>query len=406
MSNIFSLGMLQVVNYILPIIVIPFLVSTIGLENVGILATVSAVISYFQICIDYGFSLTATRAIAKANNDTNQKNLITSSVILIKLTLATLLFMFFLVIIETFNSFKGLGFLFILAYVTAIVNSLFPQWHFQGIEKMHFITITNTIPKVLTTLVLFLLVRDKSDVILVQWCYLIGALITLLWAYGILKTKESFSLRFSVESYKEQLSYGKNIFFARLFSTLYKNSNILIIGLFVSPTLVGVYTIAERIVRSCQTMQNVIGDSIYPKVAAGSNLSFKYLNFNNKKYIAYITGFYAFSSLAFLLFSDIIAKILVKNDWADISHQLKIMSCVFFFGGLNYFFGILGLVARGYNFYFSGSVLITGIANIFLCFYLTSQFSISGASISMVLSEVILLLMIIFFLKKVKEPIR
>ncbi|EPR9108571.1 oligosaccharide flippase family protein, partial [Cronobacter sakazakii] len=278
LSNIFSLGMLQVVNYILPIIVIPFLVSTIGLENVGILATVSAVISYFQICIDYGFSLTATRAIAKANNDTNQKNLITSSVILIKLTLATLLFMFFLVIIETFNSFKGLGFLFILAYVTAIVNSLFPQWHFQGIEKMHFITITNTIPKVLTTLVLFLLVRDKSDVILVQWCYLIGALITLLWAYGILKTKESFSLRFSVESYKEQLSYGKNIFFARLFSTLYKNSNILIIGLFVSPTLVGVYTIAERIVRSCQTMQNVIVDSIYPKVAAGSNLSFKYLN--------------------------------------------------------------------------------------------------------------------------------
>ncbi|ELY3763688.1 oligosaccharide flippase family protein, partial [Cronobacter sakazakii] len=94
LSNIFSLGMLQVVNYILPIIVIPFLVSTIGLENVGILATVSAVISYFQICIDYGFSLTATRAIAKANNDTNQKNLITSSVILIKLTLATLLFMF------------------------------------------------------------------------------------------------------------------------------------------------------------------------------------------------------------------------------------------------------------------------------------------------------------------------
>ncbi|MBF3339698.1 oligosaccharide flippase family protein, partial [Leptospira borgpetersenii serovar Hardjo-bovis] len=134
-----------------------------------------------------------------------------------------------------------------------IVNSLFPQWHFQGIEKMHFITITNTIPKVLTTLVLFLLVRDKSDVILVQLCYLIGALITLLWAYGILKTKESFSLRFSVESYKEQLSYGKNIFFARLFSTLYKNSNILIIGLFVSPTLVGIYTIAERIVRSCQT---------------------------------------------------------------------------------------------------------------------------------------------------------
>ncbi|EKA5403630.1 polysaccharide biosynthesis C-terminal domain-containing protein, partial [Cronobacter sakazakii] len=66
----------------------------------------------------------------------------------------------------------------------------------------------------------------------------------------------------------------------------------------------------------------------------------------------------------------------------------------------------LGLVARGYNFYFSGSVLITGIANIFLCFYLTSQFSISGASISMVLSEVILLLMIIFFLKKVKESIR
>ncbi|XCN85982.1 oligosaccharide flippase family protein [Klebsiella pneumoniae] len=52
--NFASLGTMQVINYIVPILLTPFLVMKIGIANVGITATSMAVATYIQLFIDYG----------------------------------------------------------------------------------------------------------------------------------------------------------------------------------------------------------------------------------------------------------------------------------------------------------------------------------------------------------------
>ncbi|MDX7018720.1 oligosaccharide flippase family protein, partial [Klebsiella aerogenes] len=45
------------------------------------------------------------------------------------------------------------------------------------------------------------------------------------------------------------LKDGWYIFQSKIFSTLYKNSNIIILGFFANPTTVGLYSLLERVIR-------------------------------------------------------------------------------------------------------------------------------------------------------------
>ncbi|WP_142764117.1 oligosaccharide flippase family protein, partial [Klebsiella pneumoniae] len=73
----------------------------------------------------------------------------------------------------------------------------------------------------------------------------------------------------SFKDINKQLKDGYSIFVARIASGLYKNFNVLILGFFAGTAAVGAYSIAERILRSAQMVQNVIGDTLYPSFAKG-----------------------------------------------------------------------------------------------------------------------------------------
>jgi PST family polysaccharide transporter len=86
-ENMFALGFVQAINYILPLLVLPYLARVLGAENFGVYILAQALAFYFVVLTDYGFKFTATQIIALHRDDPEKSSKIFSSVIQIKLFL-------------------------------------------------------------------------------------------------------------------------------------------------------------------------------------------------------------------------------------------------------------------------------------------------------------------------------
>ena len=62
--NIFSLYVLQGSNYLIPLMVFPYLVRVLGPAEYGRIGLATTVVQYLCLFVDFGFNLTASRAIA------------------------------------------------------------------------------------------------------------------------------------------------------------------------------------------------------------------------------------------------------------------------------------------------------------------------------------------------------
>ena len=65
LTDTFSLTILQFANQIIPIILIPFLTSRLGIEKYGLIAVSLTAINGLKIFVDFGFDLTGTDLISK-----------------------------------------------------------------------------------------------------------------------------------------------------------------------------------------------------------------------------------------------------------------------------------------------------------------------------------------------------
>ena len=68
--NFVALGIVQGANFLLPIIIIPYVITKIGADGFGTVSVAQVIIMFFTNIADYGFNLTATRDVSlnKENN--------------------------------------------------------------------------------------------------------------------------------------------------------------------------------------------------------------------------------------------------------------------------------------------------------------------------------------------------
>jgi len=310
LKNVISLSGLQLVTYIFPIIILPYLFRVIGPEKFGLIAFAQAFVQYFMILTDYGFSVSATKDISiHIDNKLKICNVI-SAVMTIKTILAILSFLILCLAVFFIPRFKEDWMVYILSFGVVIGNTFFPAWFFQGSEKMKYTAKINIIGEFAYAFGILIFIRNPHDYLLVPIITSLSAILTGLIGQYILFTRFDVYFQFpKLHDLRQQLKAGWNVFISVLAINAYTTTRIFAVGLLTNNTLTGFYSVAEKIANAVQTFPlYAFTQAVFPRLSKIFQKS-KFKAFEIMTQIQLIT---VIISLIFLPITFILAPLIVR----------------------------------------------------------------------------------------------
>jgi len=378
-ENFLSLGILQIINYAVPLITFPYLVHVLGIEGFGLYSFIIAVINYGVLATEYGFDLSATKHISINLKNKEKLDEIFSSVIIIKSIVAFIFLIILLLLTLFFDRFSKDSYLYFIAFGLVIGQVLFPVWFFQGIEKMRYITILNALAKIIFTIAIFIFVNSKDDLVYAFLFNSLGSVIAGLLAINI--AIKDFGIKLSWQALERIIFYIKDgwyIFTSRVAVQLYQSANIIVLGLMTNNTLVGYYTIAYKIVSALSNIFSVANSALYPYISK-LYVSSKEKFFKQNIYLS-IGLFFMMLPVAIVVYiyaPKIIELISGKEANDTIVYLLRVLApmlTIILYGGQ--FTNILVILDKSKI--LNNVVIIAGIINILLVVPIIYLFSVKG----------------------------
>jgi len=391
-KNIISLFTLRGANYILPLVTVPYLVRVLGPANFGRIAFAQAFIQYFVMLTDYGFDLSATRSIARAVNDSVKISRIFNAVLWVKL----------LTMLAGFGMMSGITFivpsfhhdfpLFALCYLAVLGNALFPQWLYQGIQRMGYITAFTVIARTIAVISIFLVVRHQNQYLLAAGLMSLGmplaGILALSYAARVANIRFALPL---FDDIKHVLINGWHIFIATIGGTLYNSSNIFMLGLVAPSVVVGYFAAADKLLKALQSLIYPVSDAVYPHIAM--------LLMRSREqafaFIGKLLGLFSLSSLLIavvLIFgADQITHIAFGLQYGPSAEIIRLLSLWPLLIALNVIFGALFIVQLNLGRLLSISILIPAIVHILLLYPVARFLGAEGVAALMLLTELFVL---------------
>ena len=401
LHNVTSLSGLQLITYIFPIIILPYLFRVIGPEKFGLIAFAQAFVQYFMILTDYGFSVSATKEISLCLEDKEKVCNVISAVMTIKTILAFLSLLILCIVIYFVPRFKDDWMVYTLSFGVVIGNTLFPSWFFQGTESMKYTAKLNIIGEFVYAFGIFLLIHAPSDYLLVPTITSLSALLTGLLGQYILFTRFQATYQLpKLKDLRRQLQAGWNIFISVVAINAYTTTRVFAVGLLTNNTLTGFYSIADKIANAVQTFPlSAFSQAIFPRLSKIFHKN-KMKAFEIMKQIQLITVIVSliFLPLTFLL-SPFIIKLVCGGTYPAAILSLRLLLISVFFISSNAFRVQFLLVCGKTNIYSRIHITMAAIGLPLIIIFIYS-YSYVGAAMATAIIEAGVFTMTYFTVKK------
>jgi PST family polysaccharide transporter len=320
---------------------------------------------------------------------------------IIKFTLMIVSFILLCILVFSFNKFKTNYEVYFLTFGMVVGQVLFPQWFFQGMERMKYITFLNIFAKIIFTIAIFIFVHKQSDywkVPLINSLGFITAGILALWLI-----KKEFQVKFKLQNLKTVKDYfidGRHIFISNVAISLYTISTTFILGLFTNNTVAGYYSIADKIKSAVQGLSGPISQTIYPyiskKVKENKEEGLMFI----RKITIYIGLFSFLLSFLLFLFAPEIIHLIAGEKYERSILVLKIIAFLPFIIALSNVFGIQTMLNFNRKKAFSKILISGSVLNIILSIILVPLFQEIGSAVSVLSVEMFITISMFIYLQK------
>lgn len=272
LENLSYMSVFQIFMMVAPLITYPYLVKTLGMELYGVVLTAQMLASYATLVVDFGSTSVSARHIS-VNRDNKEKLAeILNSVLCARAGLCMLCFFLYLIIVYVVPIYRQHYLLFVITYLFTINDVLYPQFFFQGLERIKTITLLNVLTKLAFISTVFFVVKDESDYVLVPLLYGIGYIIGSSIALYIIYFK--YKIRFYIPPLKTIIYYFKDcmpIFATDLICVIKDKINYMLVGPFLGMESVVVYDLALKLNNIIGKPQSIIDTVMFPRIAKNKN---------------------------------------------------------------------------------------------------------------------------------------
>jgi len=381
-ENFLSLSSLQLFSMILPLIVLPYILRVLGYEIYGLIMFANSFIAYFISITDFSFRITATRDISVFKDSQIKLSVIFSKVLIIKSLFLLISFLLIFGVVYFYPPFYKEKILFFSASMVLLGNVLFPDWFFQGIEKMKYITITNIIIKIIFTAFIFIFINDKSDYLLYPIFFSTGQVIA--GVVGLFIAIKKYNIRFLIikpKYIKKGIKENFPIFINQFVPNLYNNTSTFLLGFLYSTDIIGVYVAIKKIIDLGVSLIGIVSRVFFPLI-------------NRKKEF--------FNKFKKIMLTLVVLMILIINIfnklifwYLDVSYIYRVeLLLILSLGLLGYAFyeiwGVNYFIIRRKDVFVMKNTIKTSIIGIVLAFPLVFYFGIIGSAINLSLTRLIL----------------
>lgn len=398
--NIVSLYLLQGLSYVIPLVVLPYLVRVLGIGTYGLVAVAQSFAQYFNILTDYGFNFSATRSIAQSKDDPAQISRIFCCVFLIKICLTGVGLMVLGCVLLSVSRMRHDWTIFIYAFVGVAGNVLFPTWYFQGLERMRHISVISGATRTFSAVLLFVFVHHPSDGALAVAIQSLGMVIA--GVIGFETCTRSADIVLAWPRWQDLTTCaaeGWHLFVSSASISLYTNTNVFLVGMLAGNVQAGYFSAAERLVRATNGLVGPVTQAVFPYVSSLAPRSSEAALAFIARSLRWMSGLALLPVAAIFVFARPMAMLCFGYAAAGAIPVMRWIAVLPFLVAVTSVLGVLTMLTFGLDKQFSRILIAAGILNVSVAVPLISTFGAQGAGASVLLTEGFVTVMMGFILR-------
>lgn len=386
-SNFIFQMFYQVVTLAIPLIIAPYLTRTLGDKSLGIYTFTFSIMSCFMTIARLGIDKHGQRVIAAASDNHKKLRITFWSLYFVHVLftiLALILYICFITIFfrkyYTICLIQGLALFGVIFDIT---------WFFYGIENFKFIVLENLCVKISELLLIFVLVKNNSDLsvytFIMSFSICIGYFVIL--PYVVKNVKP---IRFTIKDVEQHLKPLCILFFAVLAITAYQMIDKTLLGLLSTEANVAYYEYANKIVNVPVNLVYVTGTVLMPRACAYAAKG----DLNNQiKYMRYSLHFVCFlgfgAMFGFLSVANLFSIIYYGESFAYCGGVIMSLCPVIILLGIENVIRTQFMIPNQMDKQFTSCIVITTIVNLILSAILVPIIGVYGAVIGTLIAELI-----------------
>ena len=389
----------QILTFITPFITTPYLARVFGSESLGIYNYTYSIVYWFILFGMLGLSIYGNREIAKVRDNKELRSRTFSEIFLLQTINVLISMTLFYIVFRFFD--KQYYNIFILQGLMVFATLFDISWFYNGIENFKKITIRNFVVKIFTIVLIFLIIKNPSQVVEYVWINIGMTFFSNIVMWINLKSYVDF-VRVKI---KDAYKHFKNtfiLFLPQIATTIYSTFTQTMIGfLYTDISEVAFYNQAYKLITMCLTITTTIGTVMLPRIvnSKAHGGEEKVRSMTNKTFK--IALFLAFP-IAFGLASISVYFVpwFLTEEFKTVGYLLMIMAPALVFISMTNVMGTQYLLSCDRDKDYTISVVCGCVLNVLCNFILITQFGSIGAAIATVITEGFVFIIQYFMVRK------